>query len=56
MCDGISQCQNGEDEEDCGKYISILQYWLYSSLHNDNISENEAKPLTVQQGDSIDLI
>ena len=33
----------------------ILQRY-YSSLHNDNISENEEKPLTVSQGDSVDLI
>ena len=33
LCDGILQCKDGEDEENCGKYLmSFLPRWVFSKL------------------------
>ena len=33
LCDGILQCKDGEDEENCGKYLmSFFPRWVFSKL------------------------
>ena len=42
MCDGVAQCEHGEDEQGCGKMITFLLYKIQQT-HN----EFTCKTLTV---------
>ena len=33
ICDGVKQCQYGEDEQNCGKYISYNMFISVKSMY-----------------------